>query len=518
MKDTKPANITMYRMGHTLIAFLLPFLFLSSIISVFADFFSISPAGCAIFLAAVAFGGIAALLLHAIFKSERVSVRIRTQALVVTCILYYVAATLILDGTEPVSFLPSITKTALIAALMLQWLWSRMISTFFLSRESLLNDMEGLQGEGLYRAMREEGSYISETIEDLDKVALAARIGAGCLCLLILYGLTNGTHPGPLSFSLVVLFFTVYSITEFLLRLYKEEHYYASLGHINSFTLIQRKPPAAFALIGISLALAILVSSRNAIIPKSFFLYLLSLFKGGEPSTRNTEIPEFGEREMDSLTPEILKYLSENQRTFIDLSWLEDAVKYLLIAGGAVFILWFLFATFLSKYFYSFIGGGKLKNLLLTLLGTIKSLFLTIFTAGKGNGGTIRPSANLSAREASLKKRMGKGKSKEKKKEIGKLAGTFFLLVEWGERYGVLLSSTQAPGEYTHTLSDRIQKEDSVPPQEKSALMRNISMAGSLFEKALYSDTMLTNGELGDYSKAVTESIKKELTIGDIET
>ena len=180
-----------------------------------------------------------------------------------------------------------------------------------------------------------------------------------------------------------------------------------------------------------------------------------------------------------------------------DLRWIYFFFKYAILTGIFVGTLWFLFGSFFKREFKNFLMDGKPWKYLKLFFTAVRNLAVSIIrricSIGSGDArDKIEATHSRADYEKSIKEKIRPGKSREKKIEIGKLTEQFLRIVDWGDERGIEYRPAWAPCEYATVLS-----------RSSAAAADDLARAATLFEKALYSLSILTKHEKDLFMRSV---------------
>lgn len=502
MKRSEAGEILLKLIVDRGIAFAFPLIFLLSFASLLHDALPFIPAPGAFFMAVVAAGGIMSLSLSAVFRIERAGTKARTQTLALALLALYGLGVALNPEPFPDRLMPGMEQVFAMLCFAEQWIWSGMIESFFTDRELLLEAVEGKTGNELYADMRDEGFLLSSVFYEIQGVSLLCTLSSGFLFTLTALACIIWIELSAMTIICVSLFFFLLLLIQAVLRFYEEEQLYAGLGLSDAFALTRRKFRAAFVLLLGCAGTAMTVSSDKPVLPPTIFLRLLALlerlFAG---LNRGAAIPPMPRPRNSDRTAQLLRELAEAAGTGgPDLSWLVDVLKYVSIVALVLGTLYFLFGSFFRRDWKDFWRDKRLMKYLRAFLLALRDLWETLRDGGNERGSKAPRSSSAAAFRDSIRSLIHPSKTLGKRLEIGRLTKEFLKIVDWGDERGIACRSSWAPGEYAGELSK------SFPVAE-----RDLALAANLFEKALYSASLLEREEEQRFTQAVKAVLSADL-------
>ena len=489
----------MKRLFNRLFALAFPSLFLASVISIFHDRISVLPPAGALFWTVMFCTGIVSSSLSVIFQGERLGGKAKFQALAFTFISAYAIFILLNTGEFPARANPGPEKILMLVCLVVQWVWSGVIAQFFESREIILQSLEGKSDRELRETLKDDGFLLSNVMDDLNRVKSSTITAAVILFLLIAILCAFGLHLTFISLGFIILFYFLVFISCASFVIYQDEQIYAGLGLGSTFSLTTKRFQYALKFLLACAAISLVLSADKAILPPTPFLFLFGLLQRfmawlspDGPRTdqlmlKNDMIP------MKSLKD----VLGDEPTGDWNLTWLYLFFKYTILIAIFAGTLWFLFGSFFKRDFRNFLREGKLWKYLKLFLASVRNLArgAIAWIGSLGSGGVrvkITPTHSRASYEKSIRERLHPGKSREKKIEIGKLTEQFMRIVDWGDARGIAYNPAWAPFEYATVLSREFQ-----------AAAGDLARASTLFEKALYSTSLLDKMERDLFARSV---------------
>jgi hypothetical protein len=502
MRTISDPGLFLKQVEHRSIAFAVPFLFLMSAARMISAAVPGAPGPAAFFFMAAAVAGLSQLGLSAIFGMEKAKGPAQVRAFFLALTLAYAVAVAFNPKPFPARIALALAGYEAIFAFAVQWLWTGSIQSLFFYREELLRDLSGKTGGDLSLAMRDESEL---TLVALNGVRAARRGMTVTICLLIAVALVAFYFGRPLD---VAAFWFAAGFCAFALLLrslthhFEDEQYFAGLGFHNAFSLGGKRFLQAAAVIAVALAVSFLISADSSLLPLAWLAAIINaigyLFRGhaaiGDSDSINVlSRPQW----MDEL---LKAEASKPGKKPIDLNWLFTGLKYLALAAGVAAVLYFLFGSFFGKKFRSFLRENRLGRYWMTFLDALKSAFRFLV---RGRERDTFPRLSVGERRTAANAILalaGKKKSAEKKREIGSLTVFFLDVVAWGTARGCPYRPSTAPGEYSRFLA-----------VSAARLASALFAVGALFEKALYSDELLSGEETARFEKAATEILADEI-------
>jgi len=490
----------MKRLCNRLFSFAFPCLFLASGISLFHDRLPFLPSAGALFWTVMISTGIVTASLTAIFHFERIDGKAQFQAFILTFIAAWGIFVFLNKGDFPSRLNPGPEKILMLVCLTMQWFWSTTIAQFFKARELLLQSLENKNDRELHEALNDDGFLLSNVMEDLKGIKSSTITASVILFIFIVILYAFGLQLSVTSLVYIIMFYFLSFIAYTLFGIYQEEQIFAGLGLGPAFSLSGKKFQYALIFLLVCTVLSLILSADRPVIPPTFFLYILGLLaqfmawlSPKRPRTDQIKLINNDQPPMGSLKD----LLGDANGSGWDLRWIYLFFKYTILIGIFAGAAWFLFGSFFKREFRNFLREGKLwkymklfftsaRNLAVSMIRRIRSI-------GSGNDSDkITATHSRADYEKSIKERTHRGKSREKKIEIGKLTEQFLRIVDWGDERGIAYSPVWAPLEYAEILS-----------RSSAAAADDLARAATLFEKALYSPSLLDTAEKDLFIRSV---------------
>jgi len=448
--------------------------------------------------------GIVAASLTEIFHAERLGGKAKFQALILTFLAAWGIFILLNKGEFPARANPGPERILMLVCLVVQWIWSETIAQFLRSREFLLQSLENKSGRELRATLNDDGFLLSNVMSDLKRVKSATLTASVILFILLTILCAFGLRLTVISLIFIVLFYFLAFIACILFVIYRDEQIFAGMGLGSTFSLSAKRFRHALLFLLICAVISLLLSADKSILPPTPFLFLLGLLqrfmawlspKG--PRTDQMKLGNNDEPPMESLKD----LLGDAPNSAWDLTWIYLFFKYAILISIFAGALWFLFGSFFKREFRNFLKEGKLRKYAKLFFASARDFAMSIIRriGSFGPGGARVKTAATHSRadyEKSIKEKIRPGKSREKKTEIGKLTEQFLRIVDWGDARGIAYSPAWAPFEYATILSRTF-------PAAESDLVK----AATLFEKALYSTSLLDKNERSLFARSVEATL-----------
>jgi len=490
----------MKRLFNGFFSFAFPALFLASLISIFHDRLPFLPSANALFWTVIVCTGIVTASLMAIFRAERISGKAQFQAFILTFLAAYAIFVFLDKGEFPSRLNPGPEKILMLVCLVVEWVWSVTIAQFFQTREFLLKSLEGKSGRELHETLNDDGFLLSSVMTDIQRIKSATLTASVILFALIAILCAFGLHLSLISLSFIVLFYFLSFIACTLFGIYQDEQIFAGLGLGSAFSLSGKKFQYALIFLLACIVLSLVLSSDKAVLPPTFFLYLLMLLQRFmtwlSPKGPRTDQIKLINND-DPPTESLKNFLDDANGSAWNLKWMYLFFKYVILIAIFTGAVWFLFGSFFKREFRNFLKEGKPLKYLKLFFTSAQNLAASIIRRIRSIGSKdardkIRATHSRADYEKSIKEKIHPGKSREKKIEIGKLTEQFLRIVDWGDERGIAYSPVLAPLEYAAALSRSFQAAEG-----------NLVKAATLFEKALYSTSLLDKNERDLFARSV---------------
>lgn len=507
-------NLDRYRgFIHPLLAFLLPAAFLvpaaSVTIALIGAAFPLPPlyavGGPLPFLAACMTAGLLAVAMGNVAHDERLGISARIRELVYGLMVCWAAGSVFASGPFLSRFRIGLENIGLSVAFALQWFLSIHFHEALRAREDFIDSIEGLAGTDLQNAVRDSGGLSIEALTSLGRLRTASTLFA--FALAILWGIASAAGAAGAGLAAVIASvpcFMAAPLIHLLLAQYDLEHRAAGEGLIIGRTIRSRRIRFGLILTGSAIGAALVLAVQGPMLPIRWlaealeFLSRLFASRGDAPPPRppKTEPPAPDFRDM-------LRGLEEDSRPpLFDLTPFIPFLKRAALFTGIALVVIFLFSPFFSAEFRRALRTRSLAAYLRKKLRDFISLF-------RSPPAEEREPVVLSAAELrSLKERLdsiaGKRRSREKRREIGRLAKRFLRVIEWGGARSVRWTAATGPAEFCGILSGTVPE-----------LRKELTDIADIFEEALYSDRALDPEKHLTYERAVrkTLAVKKEVKV-----
>lgn len=266
-----------------------------------------------------------------------------------------------------------------------------------------------------------------------------------------------------------------------ILNQYKKEIYYAFLGLEAIFAFRNLTLLLATALCVICLVVALALSSNYAILKPRYFSWILKFFKFESHSGPvDYTIPEIQQPELPPVE-EFAKIYGQTQEE----SNTGLIIDLVLIGTILILFLYFLLKPLFTSSWKGFLAGQNISQVFtkikLSFVTMLKN-FLNLMKFKKNYTSTGSESFKDSVGEFIKASK----KTKEKKAELDRLTRNFMDLIEWGESHNIKYTTNLAPAEYTALFKNQ-----------------NATDAGNIFEKALYSSSLITQQEETEFKNKI---------------
>ena len=443
--------------------------------------------------------GITTVLLGNLFREERLGLSARLRELILLVLILYLGASLttLFTGNPmnlwTTAFKPSFLNLTVSGLGLLQWVFSVVLQGALRDRELLLKELEGAQGLELQSRLRDMGSLAEDTLRGLGKIRNITRL---LLAIILVETLVHGIlFPGQsLTENLFILpLFLVYPFMNGLLGRYVREQYDAGAGIAPDRDSRSHQVRGLLALLGLIFVTAFIGAGSSSLLPlqwiQAFFSWLSSLLPKQTPMAPPApevlpELPDMEQLQHD------LEALGTNQKAPPDLTmlWLTLGIFAAVVAG--LFLLFFLVSPLKSRYFWQRLGQVFSPRSLWQGMKKFFSYF-KVRKAGPMEALDLDPD-NLKQVRQQLERLTAEKPDRRKRAQLGKMMELYLRFLRWGEAMKVPCRPSIAPGEYAELLAARFPD-----------LGEPIHSIASIFEEALYGDTLLTREQWNRFVAAV---------------
>lgn len=361
------------------------------------------------------------------------------------------------------------------------------------------NNCEGKSGEKLGVDLYKDKFLGEDLLKSLNNTKVM-QISFTLFMLLFLCALNFTTYV----FSIKTYIFSfIYLVCSFFLillfKIYLDEIYYAFMGFEKQWGHRQKILKTAFITFNTILIFGFIFSSNKSICKIKRFNLDFDYIRPEkiEPQTFSSDIPV--SPQMPEVTFDGLPEVQPNKNLEIILFIIE-----IILALFVVFlILTFLFKPFVSGDFLDYLRQKRLKDYFKEFAYNFREMLRNLFKRKKHDLYATTDSKLFQNNMDFFLKRTKK--SKEKKAELDRLTKMFMKLIDWGTQYYIIYKKNLAPLEYTNELSSFLIKKNWDENLDK------LNTAGNLFEKALYSEELLSQKEEEAFNSSVLEIIKMEI-------
>jgi len=432
-------------------------------------------------------------------KSSRIAANIR-GAVIISLLIYFLASVFYFETSFSRRFIPNAVNLLSVICALYTWINVIILKTLFAARRLFEAITDKYEGEKLQAMLYEDSELLSYTEENINKAQTNYYAQLVIIFLLALACvITKAQMPLFLSVYLVILL-TGGACIHGLFTIIKWEQYYAGEGvKLSGYDRVKRI--LAIILISISGVFAAgVLSSNTSIIPFSvitgFLAWLFSFFKSGYKEIgaplAETVFPQ------EDITQEQIPYeqlqSSPFWENFMRYFWI--IIRYALIILAVSLFVRFMIAPLLNK-------GNLLKNLtfrrklMLIITEWFESIkkALTSFIAHIKNNKSKKLPAYSADEINRAAKMLLNAYSPAKKRDVQMSVTLFARLIIWGsDLKGISWKPSFAPLEYCELLA-------AASPLLSGSIVR----CAYLFEKALYSSGVLTDGEKKEFNDLIKE-------------
>lgn len=485
------------RLIHPTLSTLLPASFFIPFAAIVADLVHSSIPG----LPAATFVCLGSGLLAAGFENlaaeERVRAPGRFRFVLVLIALCYLIVSLFRGGPIRLRILPGFENVWFSVVGGIQWLFATSFQETFRAREFLLEETEGKEGNALVIAIRDATSLTGTALSGLAMIRIAAVVFSLTLAVVLITLDIFDVRIGLWTTAVALASFLFLPLVGALTSQYAFEHDAACEGFPVDERLRSRKLRAALLIIAIPFALAPIVCGSSPPLPPELierFLAWLSGFFQFKPM--NIELTPEEDPTMARLMEELARLRRADGRApLFDFARLFAILKRFFFIAAIVAVIAFLLAPLLSKKARITLKKRSFRAFLLRKLRELASLFRFIRHKKEAR---VRVSVDdLAPVRAALAELARGRKTRQKRREVGRMTRSFLALIAWGTDRTVPYTPTTAPGEYARSLISI-----------ETSLEADFRLAGDIFEEALYSDHLLEATRVAAYEAAIGRIIR----------
>ncbi len=485
---------------HAAASVCIPFFSIAALYSYISDFFPFSNRLSPPELSIVFFIGLTCRFIFHITRKERASPFSYVRLFIFMYLFFWIVLLFINEGSIRERATPSILQIFLMLMLALQYVWSMHLANLFYEYDKFLDFAQSYSGDELFSKLREQGEISSSS-----GGSLRAGIILSFIVPVIMVSVTLLTGGDRFTVSISTRIFAAVScvcsaLTLAYVSLTRDERYYAGQGLDSVFSKSSLRFRFSLIILFSSALASVFFAGPDALFvqngEKPFYLvflsWLLALLKSRSLKSFNGEFPAIeapenqGEGMPDFFTP------PEGMEGSIDLSWLYDILKFAGLAVLLVFFIVAVFGPFFSRDWKNFWKEKKFLKYLSQIAAAFKGFFKSLFSKDNEQKDHIVLSESARKLARSLDEFAHLKKSKEKKDEIGRLSKKYVELCLWGEKEGSACTKATAPYEYSVQLYSLIGWYEN-----------ELKTIGMLFEKALFSSSLLTQEEEHEFRRLI---------------
>lgn len=481
----------MNKVFHNLLSIFIPYFGICTVYSYIFDLFPQSSRLGFLEFAVVLIVGLLCQFVFSITRKERVGAFSYVRMLIFMYLIFWGILLLINKGSIKERSVPTFGQVILIVMLAFQYLWSMYLSKLLLEHEQFILFCKDYKGNELFSKLREQGDVIVSSSRALDVSVILSFLPPLFVVLLSLI-IGRDLHPvsgSTILFSSVSSFFS--AVTFSYVSLTKDERLYAGQGLQTIFEKSRDRFKYSLIIIALCALSALLFAHSDALFVENgqtpFYIllikWLLNILSSRQRKAADVRFEgvvleeSSGEAETDFETP---FYDAEH----INLTWLGEALKMLAISVLVITLLIAFFGPFINKDWRDFWRQGKLWKYIKQMLADFKLFLKGLLSGARQEKKPLVLSDAAKKLAGSFKEFAHLKKSKEKKAEIGRLSKKYVELCIWGENAGSPCTKATAPAEYAQQLFKHI-----------GWYKKELSTISELFEKALFSSSLLTSAE-----------------------
>ena len=295
------------------------------------------------------------------------------------------------------------------------------------------------------------------------------------------------------TYIFALLFFISSTFILHLLSIYKKEVYYAFMGFEAQWNHRGNILRFSVMMIAAGLIFGAVLSSNKALVKLNLkqrdFIYVEKQKPKTPPHIEIPEAPPADNLDLENMFGEY--------KPIVNLEVLFVILEILGVALIVFGVLLFLARPFVSGSFFEYMRQRRIKDFFREFITNFREMMKEFFHRGKKREAYVKTDSEMLKKsiEAFLKSAK---KSKEKKAELDRLTTLFMKVIDWGERHAVPYSQNLAPMEYAVMLADYLRFN------VETANVDTVLLTGRLFEKSLYSESLLSAEEEKEYKNAVS--------------
>lgn len=374
---------------------------------------------------------------------------------------------------------------SLIPALLFQHFICRKLNLILIFQEKFSDQIYDKSGQPLCMYLRDNYDFVEKLNFQITYNQYMLLFFSIVACIfLVIAGIFKITTLFSI-FSAVFYFLSVFGLIVYF-NLISNETYYAFLGfndvHFHKQSVLQ----SAFIVLGICAVFGFIFSSNEALIKirqTETIEYDVNYEKEDYYQDKDFKMPE----------PEKIDKQFNNIKPLINWEIIQQICKVIFIVLLIGLSLYLLVVYVFTTKFITFFKEHTLFKIFTTVLCKIRDFIFELFNFSKKKNDPYATITSYNFKRNIDKFLKNLHKSDKKKTELDRLTKKFMKLIDWGYTKNVKYKNTMAPAEYTDLL---------VPFFEK------ISLSGKLYEKALYSDELLTNEEEKNFSTIIEEALR----------
>lgn len=394
----------------------------------------------------------------------------------------------------------------LLPAILIQYVLNSVLNKVLLCQNYYLLQIENWEGIELSKNLRSD----SLPVETLNKTIDRNKTILIVITYLMLVYVLNICQFKLLSFSkspvlfilfiaAVIIFLFAVSILFVIYNLYKQNTYFAFLGFKTTLTKKYQVIKAVIPILFISLFLSYFLSGNKALIEFEY------KNKTGKTITnKQIEEPKPVHEDLNIDIDTLREALgNDDESEFAEVFF--KIFEALILAAVIFALLSFMFKYIFTGDFISFFKEFTILKILQAFFQNLADFFRELFGLKKET--EVYSTVNSRNFKMNIDSFLRKSKkSTLKKQELDKFTKQFMHVVEWGDKRGIKYRKSFAPAEYCVQIIEYFNKSDD---ENKIIRSENARLVGFLFEKALYSEELLSKDEVNQFfinSKLVIES------------
>lgn len=388
----------------------------------------------------------------------------------------------------------------LIPAELIQYVITILLNRILIYQNAFLWQINDLNGNELSTHLRNDYDRVEKLNKSIDKnKSLLTCLGIAVYPFLVFIFNSETIKVYPI-FKIAIaictiLFYTSLFILFVFYNVYQKNSYYAFLGFKTALNRKKTIIKSVFLILAISMAIGFLFSSNNRLINININQH--EVRKTPEAQYQPPPPPQWDpgpsvKAMQDALGKEMPVHpLAEFFWKFLTI---------IFIVGLVCLVIYFIWHFIFSETFFKLFTTNLIFQIIAEFFSNIKKFFNQLFS----HKSEIQEYTTVNSREFKHNMDFMIRKSKrssKKKEELDRLTKKFMQLIAWGDKNGIKYKNTMAPGDYSELIQNYLNQNDL--DNENIAIR-----VGYIFEKALYSNELITEQEETEFIDKISIIIK----------